>query len=108
MIANSRTTAGARSASGASAGDLTAVPAPSTASGVGAGSGGTAHSIPPGIRGARRLVARTPRSETACTLDGEQPWLGHGPPIPRATLRDVLAVPDRGSALGVPEPPSVD
>src|SRR6201984_3625166 len=103
MIANSRTTAGVRSANGASAGYLMAVPAPSTASGVGAGSGGTANSNPPVTRGARRLVARTPSSETARTGDGEHPWLGHGPQIPSATMRDVLAALDRVSEMCGPE-----
>jgi len=43
--------------------------------------------------------AATPPSETARTWDGEQPWLGHGPGIPSATMRDVLAVLDRVSDL---------
>src|ERR1700745_3504975 len=108
MIANSRTTAGVRSANGASAGYLMVVPPPSTASGVGAGGGGPANSTPPVTRGARRLVARTPSSETARTWDGEHPWLGHGPQIPSATMRDVLAVLDRVSDMCVPELPIVD
>ena len=103
MIANSRTTAGVRAANGASAGYLMVVPAPSTASGIGAGGGGTAHSNPPVTGGARRLAARTPSSETARTWDGEQPWLGHGPQIPSATVRDVLAVLDHVSDLCGPE-----
>ena len=104
MIANSCTTAGVRSANGASAGYLTAVPAPSTASGVAAGSGGTANGNPPVSRAARRLVARTPSPETA----DEHPWLGHGPQIPSAAMRDVLAVLDRVSDLYVPELPIAD
>src|SRR6266568_1170106 len=108
MIANPRTTAAVRSANGASAGYLMAVPAPSTASGVGAGSGGTANSSPPVTRGARRLVARTSSPETARTWDGEHTWLGHGPQIPSATMRDVLAVLDRVSDLCVPELPIAD
>src|SRR5579859_4332102 len=100
MIANSRTKADARAASGASAGYLTAVPAPSTASGAGADAGGTAHSSPPA---ARRLAGRTPSFETVRTWDGEQPWLGHGPPILSATVRDVLAVLDHVSDLCGPQ-----
>src|SRR5258708_31364556 len=95
MIANSRTKAAARAASGASAGYLMAVPAPSTGSGAGVGTGGTAHSSPPVTRGARRLAARTPSSQTARTWDGEQPWLRHRPPVADPTLRDILAAPDR-------------
>ena len=108
MIANSRTTAGVRAGNGASAGYLMAVPAPSTASGVGTGSGGAANSNPPVTCGARRLVARTPSSGTARTWDDEHPWLGHGPQIPSAAMRDVLAVLDRVSDLYVPELPIVD
>src|SRR5258707_4352941 len=109
MIANSRTKAAARAASGASAGYLMAVPAPSTGSGAGVGTGGTAHSSPPVTRGARRLAARTPSSETARTWDGEQPLLGHGPLTPSATMRDILAVLDRVTALSGPErnPPAL-
>src|SRR5258706_2671636 len=103
MIANSRTKAAARAASGASAGYLMAVPAPSTGSRAGVGTGGTAHSSPPVTSGARRLAARTPSSETARTWDGEQPWLGHGPRIPSATMRDILAVLYPGSDLCGPD-----
>src|SRR5260370_40046435 len=103
MIANSRTKAAARGASGASAGYLMAVPAPSTGSGAGVGTGGTAHSSPPVTRGARRLAARTPSSETARTWDGEQPWLGHAPRIPSPTMRDILPVPAPVSDLCGPE-----
>ena len=127
MIANSRPAAEARSAYGASAGYWMAAPALSPASGVGAGRGGTANGNSPGTSRARRLAARTrgsgaarntasagiarperadtigqaatPRSETARTWDGEQPWLGHGPPIPSANMRDVLAVLGRVSDL---------
>jgi LuxR family transcriptional regulator, regulator of acetate metabolism len=102
MIANSRTKADARAASGASAGYLMAVPAPSTASRAGLGAGGTADSSPV-TRGARCLAARTPSSETARTWDGEQPWLGHGPGILSATMRDIRAVLDRVSDLCGPE-----
>ena len=108
-----------------------AAPAPSTASGAGAGSGTTANSNPSVARGALRLVARMrspgaarntalrtiaqpehadttgqaarPRSETARPGDGEQPWLGHGPPIPSATMHVVLAVVDRVSDLCGPQ-----
>jgi LuxR family transcriptional regulator, regulator of acetate metabolism len=44
-----------------------------------------------------------PRSETARTGDGEQPWLGHGPRIPGASTRDVLAVTGRVSDLCGPQ-----
>ena len=47
--------------------------------------------------------AATPPSQTARTRDGEQPWLGHGPQIPSATMRDVVAVLDRVSDLCGPE-----
>jgi LuxR family transcriptional regulator, regulator of acetate metabolism len=75
MIANSLTTAAARSANGNSAGT---------------GSAG-------------RPVARARGSETVRTWDGEQPWLGHGPPIPGANMREVLAVIDQVSDLCGPQ-----
>ena len=40
-----------------------------------------------------------PLSESARTRDGEAVWLGHGPPVPRVNLLDVLAVIDRVSDL---------
>ena len=95
MIANSRTTADARSANGASAGYRMAPPALSTASWVGAGRGGTA---------TEPEHARPPHPlQTARTWDGEQPWLGHGPSIPSANMHDVLAVIDRVSDLCGPQ-----
>jgi len=39
------------------------------------------------------------RSDNACTWDGEEPWLGHGPVIPSVNLLEVLAVIDRVSDL---------
>ena len=75
MIANSLTTAAARSANGNSA----------------------------GTGNAGRLVARARGSETVRTWDGEQPWLGHGPPIPGANMREVLAVIDQVSDLCGPQ-----
>ena len=131
MIANSRAAADARTADGAGAGYWMAAPALSTAPGAGAGSGATANGNPPGPRGACLPVARTPssgaahdtvpvslaqpehedtighaatpRSETERSWDGEQPWLGRGPRIPGANMRDVLAVLDRVSDLCGPE-----
>jgi DNA-binding CsgD family transcriptional regulator len=99
MITNPRTTAGARSANSANAEYWIAAPAPSTASGIGVGTGATANGNPPCTRSARLLVAMTSSSGAARTWDGEQPWLGHGPQIPSATMRDVLAVIDRVSDL---------
>jgi len=47
--------------------------------------------------------AVVPRSETAYTWDGEEPWLDHGPRLPSVDLLDVLAVINRVSDLCGPE-----
>src|SRR5215831_12566612 len=91
MIASSRTTAGARFACRVVAGTP--------------GSGAARDTAPASIAQPERTGtighAATPRPDTA--WDGEQPWLGHGPPIPGANMRDVLAVLDRVSDLCGPE-----
>jgi LuxR family transcriptional regulator, regulator of acetate metabolism len=78
----------ARSANGASAGYWMAAPALSPASGFGVGRRGTANGSAPGT--------------CSATWDDEQPWLVHGPPIPSANMRDILAVLGRVSDLSGP------
>jgi DNA-binding CsgD family transcriptional regulator len=101
MIASSRPTAGARSANGNSPGTRGAC---RLVAGT-PGSGAARDTAPSGIAQPERAGtighAATPRPDTA--WDGEQPWLGHGPPIPGANMRDVLAVLDRVSDLCGPE-----
>jgi len=92
MIANSRTTADAQPASGACR-----LAACTGSSGAARNTASTSIALSEHAGMIRR--AATPPSETARTWDGEQPWLGHGPPIPSATMRDVLAVIDRVSDL---------
>jgi LuxR family transcriptional regulator, regulator of acetate metabolism len=100
MIANSRTKADARPASGACR--------------LVAWTGNTAAaSMTQSERADLIGPATTPPSETARTWDGGQPWLGHGPQIPGSAMRDILAMLDRVSDLCGPEgnprvPPIVD
>jgi LuxR family transcriptional regulator, regulator of acetate metabolism len=94
MIANSRARADARSTSGARR--LVAL----------TGSSGLARdTAPASIAQPERTgtigPSATPRPDTA--RDGEQSWLGHGPPIPGANMRDVLAVLDCVSDLCGPQ-----
>ena len=103
MIANSRTAADARSANGNSpgAGSACRLVARTRSSGA------ARNTASPGIAQPEHAdtigQAVMPRSETARTWDGEQPWLGHGPPIPSANMREVLAVIDRVSDLCGPQ-----
>ena len=101
MIASSRTTAGARSANGNSHGTRGACRLVAGTPGPGA----ARDTAPAGITQPERTgtigPATTPRPDTP--WGGEQPWLGHGPPIPGVTMRDVLAVLDRVSDLCGPE-----
>ena len=103
MIASSRTTAGARSANS----DTPGARGARRLVAVTPSSGAARNTAPSGIAQSERAgtigPAATPRPGTARTRDGEQPWLGHGPPIPGATMRDVLAVIDRVSDLCGPE-----
>src|SRR6516162_6760476 len=88
MIADSRTRADTRSASGAC--QLVALTGSS-----GLARDTAAASIAQPERTGTIRPAATPRPDTA--RDGQQPWLGHGPPIPGANTRDVLAVLERRS-----------
>src|SRR5215472_3941703 len=101
MIASSRTTAGARSANGNSHGTRGACQLVAGTPGSGAARDTAPASITQPERTGTIGHAATPRPDTA--WDGEQPWLGHGPPIPGVTMRDVLAVLDRVSDLCGPE-----
>src|SRR6516225_6804375 len=94
MIADSRTRADTRSASGAC--QLVALTGSS-----GLARDTAAASIAQPERTGTIRPAATPRPDTA--RDGQQPWLGHGPPIPGANMRDVLAVLDRVSDVCGPE-----
>jgi LuxR family transcriptional regulator, regulator of acetate metabolism len=94
MIANSRARADARSASGARR--LVAL----------TGNSGLARDTAPASIAQHERTgtigpAATPRPDTP--WGGEQSWLGHGPPIPGANMRDVLTVLDRVSDLCGPE-----
>jgi hypothetical protein len=101
MIASSRTTAGARSANGNSHGTRGACRLVAGTPGPGAARDTAPASITQPERTGTIEHAATPRPDTA--WDGEQPWLGHGPPIPGANMRDVLAVLDRMNDLCGPE-----
>src|SRR6516164_9813793 len=103
MIASSRTTAGARSANGNSPGTRGACRLVAGTPSSGAARDTAPASIAQPEHTGTIGHATTPRPGTARTWDGEQPWLGHGPPIPGATMRDVLAVIDRVSDLCGPE-----
>ncbi len=103
MIANSRTTADARSANGNSPGTGSARRLMARTRSFGAARNTASASIAQPEHGDMIGQAATPRSETARTWDGEQPWLGHGPRIPGANMRDVLALIDRVSDLCGPE-----
>ena len=95
MIAHSRTTAGARSANGNSPGTRGACQLVAGTPSSGAARGTASASITQPERTGTIGHAAMPRPETARTWNDEQPWLGHGPPIPGASMRDVLAVIDR-------------
>jgi LuxR family transcriptional regulator, regulator of acetate metabolism len=54
-----------------------------------------------------------PRSERARVGDTAEPWLGHGPRIPGANVREILAVAGRvrdvlGQDVDVPDPATID
>ena len=101
MIASSRTTVGPRSANGNSPGTRGACRLVAGTPGSGAACDTAPVSIAQPERTGTIGPAATPRPDTA--WDGEQPWLGHGPPVPGANMRDVLAVLDRVSDVCGPE-----
>jgi len=101
MIASSRTTVGPRSANGNSPGTRGACRLVAGTPGSRAARDTPPASITQPERTGTIGHAATPRPDTA--WDGEQPWLGHGPPIPGANMRDVLAVLDRVSDVCGPE-----
>ena len=103
MIANYRTTAGARSANGNPPGTRSALRPVARMRSSGAARNTALRNIAQPEHQDTTGLAATPRSETARTWDGEQPWLGHGPPIPSANMRDILAVIERVSDLCGPE-----
>jgi len=103
MIANSLITADACSANGNSPGTGSARRLMARTRSSGAARNTASASVAQPEHGDMIGQAATPRSETARTWDGERPWLGHGPGIPGANMRDVLALIDRVSDLCGPE-----